>query len=61
MHRTNPKTVVPQSAANNVRCSLLDESLETLLASIEEKVESRDCNIAETFIHAADDKSRRWE
>ncbi|MDA0967664.1 MAG: hypothetical protein O2970_12030 [Proteobacteria bacterium] len=39
----------------------LDEQMEELLESIENKVEHRDCNIATTYICVASDKSRRWE
>lgn len=39
----------------------LDEQIEELLTSIDDKSESRDCNIAHTYICANDDESRRWE
>jgi hypothetical protein len=39
----------------------LDEQIEALLTSIEDKVSNRDCNISNTYICAADDNSRRWE
>ncbi len=39
----------------------LEEKIEELLTSLEDKAGNRDCNIADTYIHAADDESRRWE
>lgn len=39
----------------------LDEKIEELFTALEEQAEKRDCNIAHSYIHAANDKSRRWE
>jgi len=39
----------------------LDKQMEELLTNLEDKAENRDCHIADTYIHATDDKSRRWE
>jgi hypothetical protein len=39
----------------------LDENVEELLTSIEEKAGSRDCNIADTYIHVENDESRQWK
>ena len=39
----------------------LDENVEELLTSIEEKAGRRDCNIADTYIHVENDESRQWK
>jgi len=39
----------------------LDEKIEELLSSIEEKAGSRDCNIADTYINVENDESRQWK
>ncbi|PCI96458.1 MAG: hypothetical protein COB14_10020 [Alphaproteobacteria bacterium] len=39
----------------------LDEKIEELLSSIEDKAEDRGCSIDGTFIHVNDNESKRWE